>query len=505
MSKPTINHDLGCLPASNQKTIDALAAGNYGFARWADGLYVIRVLEKEQDGPIKRAKGSIVLVPASPQLIMELATDAAVHRKWDLRSNDYRVINCPQIVANGILARGYWPEFPLLTGIVEAATLDLDGREISTPGHDAKSGLYVATAAQLKPLKGKAGRARGTESIKVLLKLMRGFPFVSDADSSAALAAVMTSLLRRLLPAAPMFGITAPTPGTGKTMLAEAVSIIATGRRPAVMSLGSDENEFAKRLNGVLLAGDSMLGIDNITRPIGNEDVLNQLLSQPVLRFRPLGGSGMVSAPTNILVMTTGNNLAVVGDAKRRTVLIRLDAREERPEQRVFDWDVLSEAQAQRDALIRAALEISKSYIEIGCPAVDAKPYGSFSDWDKMVRRPLIWLGQPDPIQTADELREQDPDIETMRAMFAAWREIYSDQVVTAPKVVKDGLEYGLAQHVYPDLHDALQLACMGKIDARRLGNWLRFHKNRIIDGFQLMQHSYDGHLRQSRWKVVAI
>lgn len=506
MTKPSINHDLGCLPRGIDQTIEALAKKGRIY-RWAGGLSVLHALAKDQAGPVKRPKGSVILVPATAPLIVEMATDAAVHNKWDSRANDYKVINCPRQVADGILARGHWPEFPELTGVVEAATLDLDGREISEQGHDTKTGIFVATAARLPAMKGLTGRAKGKYGVEVLLEFLHDFPFIGPEDKAAALAAIMTALLRRLLPAAPMFCFTAPTAGTGKTLHVEVVYIIATGRRPPVLSMGTDENEFTKRVYGVLLAGDSGIVIDNVTRPFGNEDVLNQLLSQPVLRFRPLGGSGMVTAPANVLVMVTGNNLSIVGDAKRRTCLIRMDAKIERPEQREFARDILIDTLARRDELIRAALEISKSYIEAGCPGVDAKPYGSFTDWDRMVRRPLIWHGCADPLLASEGLRDQDPDLECMRLMFAAWREIYSDRGVTANEVVKDGLEYSMGggEPLHPDLRDALQIACGEKVNARRLGSWLRYHKDRIIDGMQLAQAGNDGHSKAARWKVVQL
>lgn len=507
MSKPIVQHDPGCLPRSIDQTIKALAESNVGLVRWADSLYQIRVLSEAQNGVVSRPKGSIVLVPATQQLIMELGTGVAVHRKYDSRmsgDDKYKIINCPGQVAAGVVARGFWPEFPMLTGIVEAATLDLDGQEISNPGHDLKTGMYIATDKRLPAMSGVMGRAKALEAIKTLKQPLRGFSFVSDADKSAALAAIITALIRRILPAAPMFGITAPTPGTGKTLLAEAIAIIATGRRPPVMSMGSDENELAKRLNGVLLSGDSMLLIDNVTRPFGNEDSINQMLSQPVMRFRPLGGSGMVSAPTNITVVVTGNNLAIVGDAKRRTALIQMDACDERPETREFAWDVLVETSQHRDKLIRAALEITKTYFEAGKPRVEGwKPFGSFNDWDAMVRRPLMYFGEPDPIASANVLREIDPDLEAMRLMFSAIHTKYESKDVTASQIIDDGLATYTGIYTSPDLHSALELTCGGRIDPRRLGNWLRVHANRIVDGLQLQRWREDGHAKVARWRVV--
>lgn len=521
MTKPIINHDPGCLPRSIDETIDALANSNVGLVRWADSLYQIRVLSEAQNGVVSRPKGSIVLVPATQQLIMELGTGVAVHRKYDARlsgDDKYKIINCPAPVSAGIIARGFYPEFPLLNGVVEAATLDRDGREISNPGLDPKTGLYIATDKPLPAMNGVMGRAKALKAIQMLKAPLRGFSFVSDADMSAALAAIMTALIRRILPSAPMFGITAPTPGTGKTLLAEVVAIIATGRRPPVMSMGSDENELAKRLNGVLLSGDSMLLIDNVTRAFGNEDVINQILSQPVMRFRPLGGSGMVSAPTNLIVMVTANNLVIIGDAKRRTVLIQMDARDERPDTREFNWDVLVETSQQREQLIRAALEITKAYFEAGKPRVDGwKPFGSFNDWDEMVRRPLMFFGEPDPIASADVLRVIDPDAGAMRLMFSqifALQDEWIRDALTASEIISKGNAKRDDEYIRPDLHEALELTCGGRIDSRRLGNWLRVHANRIVTvdcskgdsktiTLQLERAGHDNGSNVAKWRVV--
>lgn len=520
MSKPIINHDPGCLPECIDLTIDALAKSNVGLVCWANSLYQICTLADAQDGIVSRPKGSIVLVQVTPQLLTELATGVAVHRKYDSRKSGedkYRIINCPAPVAAGIMARGFWPEFPTLTGIVEAATLDLEGNEISKPGHDPKTGLYVATAAPLPPMTEKMGRAKAIEAIKTLKRPLRGFSFVSDADMSAALAAIITALIRRVLPSAPMFGITAPTPGTGKTLLAEAIAIIATGRRPPVMSMGKDDNEFAKRVYGVLLSADSLMLIDNITQPYGNDDLSNQLLTNQELLCRPLGGSAMVRVPTNLTVFVTGNNLAIVGDAKRRTVLIQMDANNERPETREFTWDVLVEVSQQRDKLIRAALEITKSYFEAGKPKVDGwKPYGSFNAWDMMVRRPLMYYGEHDPIASANVLREIDPDVGAMRLMFSEMYKLQTkeNQGLTASEIIKDGNAKLSDLYTKPDLHEALELTCGGRIDSRRLGNWLRVHANRIVtvesgkdDGqtktLQLVRAGHDNGSNVAKWRVV--
>lgn len=188
----------------------------------------------------------------------------------------------------------------------------------------------------------------------------------------------------------------------------------------------------------------------------------------------------------------------------------------------MIGFDVIQEAMKDRNALLRACLDIVRVYQEAGCPDVIAKiekdedgkkvlvdgvdkvkPIGSFADWDRMVRRALIYLGEADPIASAEVLREADPDIEAMTLMFGTWMDRYKGEAKSAAEVVQDAIEYGQTRHAYPELHEAVSLSCSGKIDARRLGYWLRAHKNRICAGMQLIQGEPDGHAKVARWKVV--
>ena len=59
-------------------------------------------------------------------------------------------------------------------------------------------------------------------------------------------------------------------------------------------------------------------------------------------------------------------------------------------------------------------------------------------------------------------------------------------------------------EKVNSDLYDALQLVCSEKPNARRLGYWLRAHRDRIVDGLTLKQARADGHANIARWQVTA-
>lgn len=499
-----IQHRNGELPRILDEVANSLADSNANLFRYAGRLARVYQAGEATNGPIRRAAGALMVHPVESPHLVELAGRAARHEKWDSRVGDYVPCDMPRRVADCFLARGHWPELPALNGFVEAPTVTPEGRLIDAPGYDVATGLFCAYSAipgYSRPPE-KPTRADAMRALATLREMFDSFPFVEDSDRSSMLAGVLTAMLRRMLPAAPMFAITAPTPGTGKTLLCETLAILATDRRASVLSLGHDDAETEKRLTGVLLAGDAVISIDNIERPLKG-DLLCQVTTQQFVRLRPLGGSGMLSIPTHALLVATGNNLAIVGDLKRRVVLVRLDAGTERPEQRTFDRDHLETVSARRGEIITAALTLILSYVQAGAPRIPGlHSLGGFEIWDRMVRRPLVWLGLPDPLQASEGLRDQDPDIESMRLLFTAWVRVFAN---LGPQKVADVLAASEArgQSENEDLRDALQLICAEKPNSRRLGYWLRAHRDRIVDGLQLKQSGTDGHAKVGKWSVV--
>lgn len=499
-----IQHKNGHLPAILDLLEVALSEspGLHVF-RYAGRLARVYQADQPKDKRIKRPAGAIMVHPVEAAHLVELAGRAAKHQKWDARAADFVACDCSRRVADALLARGHWPRLPDLVGFIEAPTITDDARIIDTPGYDAASGLFCAfneITGYKRPAARPTMKAAAIAKDK-LLDLFKTFPFVSDADRSAMLASVITAVQRRLLAAAPLLAITAPTAGTGKTLLCETVAIVATGRRASVLSLGHDDAEFEKRLGGVLMAGDAVIALDNLERHLKG-DLLCQVATQQFVRLRPLGGSGMLSVPTHSLIIATGNNLAVVGDLKRRVAMIRLDAKTERPEWRSFDVDHLATVLDRRGEIITWALTIVSAFLAAGSPDIpDLHSFGGFEQWDRMVRRPLVWLGLPDPLFTSEALREQDPDLEAMRLMYMAWNEVFGERSVTVAEVINESASVG--QILNEELRDALHLVCAEKPSGRRLGFWLRAHRERIIDGLQLHQAGNDGHAKVARWRVV--
>lgn len=452
---------------------------------------------------VRRQANAIMLHEVTAANLCDRLARVARWRRWDARAGDYVTCDVPPAVAEGLLARsGEWRHIAPLRGFVEAPCLRDDGSVFDTPGYDADSELFFAGAVPPGYETPGETRAAASAAADWIVDLLDDLPFVSTHDKSALLAGIIMALVRRVLPSAPLIGITAPTPGTGKSMVADAISIIATGRRAAVIGLGKDDIEADKRLTGALLAGDAVVAIDNIERPIFG-DLICQALTQPTIRIRALGGSDLADTPTNTTLIATANNIDVRGDLRRRVMLVRLDAKTERPELREFTRDFLADVVTHRGKLVTAALTLVRAYLASGERA-KVTPFGSFEAWSRWCREPLVWVGLTDPLEASKSLVEQDPDLKVQKQLFAAWERIFGEAPVTATTLINAAMgDVAGGIKSDPELKGALEVVCNEKIASRRLSYWLRRHRERMLDGLRLESAGEDNHTKVDKWRLV--
>lgn len=509
--RPAIEIVPGELPA----IVDAAEAAliDAGADIFQSGGRLVAVAFSDPDGAraqqIRRDDGAPRLITVTPVHLREVLTRVARWERFDARTKMTRGIDCPMPVATALVDRGRW-RFHELVGYVEAPAVREDGTPITQPGYDAATGLYLLPGAPRVTLPPDPTRDDAGWAAEALAAAVSSWPYVTTGDHAAAVAMILTALYARSVDASPMCCVTAPQPGTGKSLLVDAASIVATGRRAAVMSLGKDPTEAGKRLAAGLLQGDSPLSADNVETPLGDE-LLCQAVTQPWLSVRPLGSSTPVRVPARTALVATGNNLQIKGDLVRRVMMIRIDAEMERPETRAFIGDVLAETRARRGELITAALTVTQAYHAAGCPDVAIEPLGGFSDWDRLVRRALVWAGLSDPLEPTAEIRSDDPDRAAMVSLFVALAEVYVERTVAAADIVEDAsrgaprFDGDGYQYDHPALHDAVRQVCGDRVDARKLGAALRRYRGRIADGLRLDGVPRHGPAKVTGWRIVSL
>jgi putative DNA primase/helicase len=154
--------------------------------------------------------------------------------------------------------------------------------------------------------------------------LLSEFPFLTLVDRSVALSMLVSAIVRGALGMVPVHAFTAPTPGSGKSYLADVTSAITSGRRCPVITPGKSEEELEKRLGAMLLAGFQTISLDNISSELSG-DALCQVAERPIVRIRILGKSETPECEFRGILIANGNNLMIAGDMMRRVLLGKLD------------------------------------------------------------------------------------------------------------------------------------------------------------------------------------
>lgn len=442
--------------------------------------------------------GALRLCEVTTHWLTERFATVATWKRFSETNQAWKAIDPPEQYAKTYLAKtGQW-RAPVLTGIVEAPTLRRDGSLLNKPGYDAESGLYVDYTGAPVTVPESPTRAEALAALDILKEPYSEFQFADPAmGPSIALAATLTATVRRSLRTAPMIAFDAPVMGAGKGLLVKVSALIATGRPAPLLSQGQDEAEAEKRLGSMLLAGVSMINLDNIERPVGGE-LLCSMLTEPVCNPRILGKSESPEMPCNLTMFATGNNLQFVGDMVRRVLICRLDPGVERPDARHFRRNLNEWIPQNRARLLSAALTILRAYIVAGKPKQPIAPYGSFEEWSDWIRSALVWLGETDPCLSRTALEDDDPVLSSLHAVLSLWSRDLGPRVYTAAEV---------CQKAEGDLLIALQDIAASrrdpeKLDPRRLGKWLVKYKGRVANGLRILRGE-DSDNKMALWKVV--
>jgi putative DNA primase/helicase len=469
----------------------AIDAGAPLYARDTVLFRAVRIAGKEKT----------VLVPADEDAMTEILTKHIRWLKPDARVTlGHRPVSCPALVARSVIARhGEWP-FPQIRAVVSLPMMRSDGTIINIKGFDRQSGILFESDKTWPEIPECPDRAAAVTALESIRTLVASFPFVSGVDESAALAMILTAIIRPSLKTAPLFGVNATAPGTGKSKLVDVAAILATGRAAAVNSYAGDDNELRKVLESRLLQGDSFINLDNLSVAL-RSDHLCQVLSQEEVNIRPLGKTVSLDSATAVMFCATGNGLRFAGDLTRRVVLINLDAGVERPEERVFESDVIEDARRQRVEIVTSALTLLRAFVAKEADKV-SPALGSFEHWSNLVRSALVWLGLPDPLGNAVKIRDNDPEKERTSAIISALPAGKPWVAADIARMVDEGAFDPIGNRRHEGLIDALsEFIERGRLNTARFSGFLRKHCGRIVNG-QMIVSAGKNRVNAALWKV---
>lgn len=417
---------------------DALAASRAPYYRRGSMIVFAETLvkEKEEHG-VTLPKGSVLFRPATVPLLRGDISKAVDVFRFDARSKKELPVEAPpDRVATLLDYSARLHQFRVVHGISRVPLMDLATGALSvTEGYDPRYEMLIHPGADIDfaPLRKLPRRPTGKQAraaVKGLAYLLQDFALENESRS-IALSAFITAVLRPMFTLAPLHGFSAPQPGTGKTLLAQAASIIATGVGAPAVTLNTEKGHTDTEIDAVILGGYHVALLDNITGRLGGDKMCAAFTSEEsAIKLMYTQQHQRVRNKTAWLA--TGNNLSIRADLIRRSIVARIDARIEHPEWRPATafhipggaQGFLTYCKAHRLALLGHVFTIVRWAIQQRERAADASAQssfdlGSFEEWNQYVRLPLLMLDQPDPLEQQRRMAEDDPDREARARMLA--------------------------------------------------------------------------------------
>jgi hypothetical protein len=475
--------------------------------------YVPPANDRDSDGPAQVRRMSALELAAR--------VDAAYVVHGVTRRRDVPKVFPADAAARAAATPDLLPRVKDLRSITHTPVVREDGTVLDQPGYDPASRmLYLPDPAlEVRAVSEKPTRAEVTAAGKLLLAMVADFPFITAHDRANYLGALLTPLIRPMVPPPyKLVVIGAPQRGSGKSLLAWIMRELHGGVFKSEFPTTDDERR--KVITSTLDATSApVVQFDNVTGVL-RSSVLDGLLTSVEWSDRLLGASTMLTLRNDRLWVVTGNNVHIGGDLERRTLWVTINANMERPETR-HDFTIPNlEAwvREHRGELLRALLTLIRAWVVAGRPTGEAPTSDSFGHWIAALRGVLDNAGLGPAVGTVgheDSVQQAaDPEDEEWAVFLAAVRRAYGSEPWTAAELVgwKNGEVTG-GKVVTTMNSELLDEDLPGDIAEKRwrsnsaaaksLGKWLSFRNGRWVDGLSVQAVPASSKKHAKRWRVI--
>jgi hypothetical protein len=401
-------------------------------------------------------------------------------------------VDPPPALLKQILAQGERRKLKPLDGVITGPTIRPDGSLLTAPGYDPATRLLFDPLDEEVPeipISPTLDQARA--ALDTLMHPFASFPFVDANAKGAFLAALLTAVVRPVLPTAPAIAFDAPIQGSGKTLLARCVGALLEGRAPDVWphTQGRDDEEIRKRLFTALRTGCKALTWDNVVGVLDSASMA-AFITADAMVDRVLGKSEAVRIPNRALLIFTGNNLSFAGDLPRRVVTCRIDPETDQPFARQFDLDPLQWVLENRMTMLAAACTLIRArfvHLRNAAPGRLA----SFEAWDDLVRQTVVWANAAlcrhefgDPMDLVREAQAADPEADALFALLDALHNEFGGAEFSAKDVMarmQATMTRGAIETALLDIAGDRAVR-----SAKSLGRVLKHREGRIVHNMRL-------------------
>lgn len=339
----------------------------------------------------------------------------------------------PLFVVKDVLVTPNSP-LPVLTSLVGAPTFAPDGTLQTKRGYHAKTRTFY-TPVQGFILPDVPKRPTDKEVLwakEMINDLIGEFPFTGEPELAHAVALMLLPFVRPMVSGAtPLHLVEKPTAGTGGSLLINVLMHVATGQTVTAMTEGRREEEWRKRLTAKLITGPQFVFIDNLGKRL-DSPALAAAITTEVWEDRILGKTETIRLPIRCIWVASGNNPTISTEIARRTIRIRMDAKQERPWKRAgFKHENLRQwAEQHRPNLVWAALVLAQNWVSEGRPYT-GRSLGGFEAWSSVVGGILEAANIPGFLGNLDDFYARaDTENAAWRGFVVLWWETYQENGV---------------------------------------------------------------------------
>lgn len=433
-----------------------------------------------------------------PSLTRVLA-GLAIWQRFDKRSESWIVIDPPEKHVRVLHDASAYLHLPVLNGIARQPYLRPDGSLMIDAGYDVVTAMFGVFNSTQFCMPAEPTKRHAEQALSELSDLLSEFAFKTEHDKAAAIAAILTAVIRTSLPQAPMFHVKAPSIASGKSYLCELLTAFATSQKSTPHAFPADDEECRKLLLAELLTAPAVIEFDNLTSDLIPHKSLCTALTSENISGRILGQSKTAEVNTRVLFLSSGNNVDPIRDMTRRTVTINLDPACEIPAARDFQKQPVNTVRANRGHFVSLALTIVCAWICAGKPRTECKTIATYAEWSDYCRQSLLWLSTPDPATCIFETMNDDPDRELLGEFIQTWFKCFK----SVPTSIKDAINPFHSSDELREIMGDIASERDGSIDRKRLGWWIKRHAGQVVNGLRFVKDTSTHNA--AKWKAESV
>ena len=343
----------------------------------------------EQLGSLRASDNGLIFMPSTKDSIGGDIARKISLVKYGSDGLPTPVANAPTWLASDILFNQNISGVPQIKAILTHPFYN--GSElVYTPGYDTKSQVYLDMKKSDTQFDLDTEANSAKDDIQLWEDLLSDFPFESKADFENAIGYMLTLIVRQGLSTgevSPMFDVTAPREGVGKSLLADVLTAAVTGSQPITRSLGSGKGDIEKEIGAAFRSAPEVVIFDNVN-PNQKLDsgILASVITNPKRAFRVLGFSEEAFFENRTVLLYTGSNVEVTGELAKRIAAIRLaDTGKPEKDRSVKIESILKHTIQNRDVYLSSLLRMIQRWIDADAPESE-KTTHRMRQWSRVIR-----------------------------------------------------------------------------------------------------------------------